>query len=136
MTFCIKCGTALKLEWNTCPICGQNLKLAVVTPHTIQQTIQSITTNRQNLIGIIALIFGILALSLLVIFLLLFIFFFLYIGSFIFSLIAIIIGKKGMEIDNNPSIAKRGHDLGIVGLSGCFILIITIISLWSISGCC
>lgn len=150
MSFCITCSTNLKKGWKICPICGQNLKLAVITPHTIKQTNQSIIITRKNGNGIISLIITTLGVVIFLLllaktfifsdlpFVLLFLFLppniFYYLRAIIIFLIAINLGKRGMEIDKNPSIAKIGHNLSIVGLCCCLILIPTLIILSSLSG--
>jgi len=143
MPFCIKCGTNLKPEWSTCPNCGQNLKFTVNAPQKNRQTNQIIYANRKYSYGRVALIFSILALFFFpfAIFLSLPVYFwsywfYLYLGSFIFSTIAIILGKNGMKFDLNPSIAKKGYILGLVGLGSCIILFFIILASMSIGGCC
>ena len=140
MNFCTSCGTKLKPEWNICPNCMENLKVTVNAPQTNKQINQIINRNRKYNYGTVSLIFSILALLVLLfsVFLLLPLNFlgyssFLYYWSFIFSPIAIYLGKIGMRYDLNPTIAKTGYILGLIVLSCCIIYFFIALG-WG--GCC
>jgi hypothetical protein len=116
LNYCPSCGTQIEGEWNACPYCGHDLNSEketqipdpepALSPPINPQTHQSpqpvvFHRKKNNNFGIAALIVGLLG-------------FFLI--PFMGSIIAIIVGATGLKHDDEPSMAKAGLIIGIVGI--------------------
>jgi len=121
MNFCTQCGTKIVASWNVCPNCGHNLKseLGYQQPTQPQPSVQIYTQQKpnyqpnqyqpykyrprsNNTNGIVALIFGLLGLFGII--------------PIVGSIIAIVLGAVGKKNDDDPTMAKAGLVLGIIGI--------------------
>lgn len=121
MNFCRQCGTKIVASWNVCPNCGHNLKSEreYQQPAQPQPPVQIYTqqepkyqtqqyqpynyrSRSNNTNGIVALIFGLLGLFGVI--------------PIVGSIVGIVLGAVGKNNDDDPSMAKAGLVLGIIGL--------------------
>ena len=122
MPYCQNCGTEIESNWSACPKCGFKLKETTLSL-TSPPPIVNITDKRRenNTYGIESLVFGILGLF--------------CITPIIGPILAIVFGIKGKERDDNPTYAKVGFVLGIIGIFvGITVAIIIILSILGIIG--
>ena len=102
MTYCQKCGSEVELNWSAWPKCGFKLKDAPISPTSPPPVVNITDKNRENnTYGVESLVFGILG---------------LFVMPIIGPILAIAFGLKGKERDDNPSYAKVGFILGIIGI--------------------
>ena len=130
MNFCPLCGTKIEGSWNTCPNCGNELNSEQVNqqPTQAQIPVQTISQpqpqhhpdnyhpSSNNTYGIVALIFGLLG---------------LFVIPIVGGIIGIVLGAIGKNKDDEPTMAKVGLALGIVGIIVWIAVIIWIISMIS-----
>lgn len=121
MPYCQKCGAEVELDWSACPKCGNKLKETAISLTSPPPIVNITDKNRENnTYGVESLVFGILGLCVMPI---------------IGPILAIAFGIKGKERDGNPSYAKAGFIVGIIGIVEWSIFaIIIILSILGIIG--
>jgi hypothetical protein len=102
MPYCQKCGAEVEPNWSACPKCGFKLKEMTISLTSPPPIVNITAKSRENnTYGVESLVFGILG---------------LFIMPIIGPILALVFGIKGKERDDNPSYAKVGFVLGIIGI--------------------
>jgi len=120
MPYCQECGKEVELEWAVCPKCGFKLKQNTISL-TKPAPIVNMSGSRQetNTYGIESLVFGILG---------------FFVMPVLGPILAIAFGIKGKDKDDNPTYAKVGFVLGIIGVFGWIIIILFLLTIFGIIG--